>query len=79
MVLLIGVCLGRGLHVAQPTRGAQYWKDSAQRANKQTPPETCVYDKLPFVHSDVSALEVILLVGSVVLEGEGRGSRDLHR
>lgn len=37
MVLLIGVCLWRGLHIAQPTEGAQCWKDAAQRASKLIP------------------------------------------
>lgn len=69
-----GFCRRRELLVAQPTRGAQSWKESAQRTRAQTPPEACVYDKLPFVQSDVSALEITLLVLK-----EGPWSHDLHR
>jgi len=41
----------------------------------QTPPELCEGDKLPFVHSDVCALEVILLVGWHRLQGGVEQSR----
>lgn len=58
MVLLIGGCLRRGLHIAQTTGGALCRKDAAQRSSRLTPPETCVQNKLPFVHSDISAVEV---------------------
>lgn len=70
MVVLIGDCLKRGLHITQTTGGALCWKDTAQRTSKLTPPETGVYNKLPFVHSDVSVLEVILLVGECGVKGE---------
>lgn len=60
MVLLIGGCLRRGPHIAQTTGGALYRKDAAQRSSRLTPPETGVQNKLPFVHSDISAVEVTL-------------------
>lgn len=64
MVLLIGVRLRRELHVTQTTRGTQFFERWGT--------------KLPFVHSDVSALEVILLKERCFLKGAAV-SRDLHR
>lgn len=73
-----GFASGESCMSLKPPGAHNFSKDGAQRAGAQTPPEMCVYDKLPFVHSDVSALEVILLKGRCFLKG-GAVSRDLHR
>jgi len=62
MVLLIGLASREGdCYTSLNPPGAH---SIGKMLHKQTPPKTCVCDKLlPFVHSSVSALEVILLVG----------------
>lgn len=58
MVLLIG-----GLPQERATRHSTHPGCTVFGKNlHKHPPETCVYDELPFVHSDVSASEITLLV-----------------
>lgn len=70
--------IDRGLPQERATYRSIHWGCTVlEKCSKLPPPKTCVYKKLPFVHSGRSALEVICWRASVVLKEKSQ-SRGLH-
>lgn len=65
-----GFASGEGYTSLNPPEAHSLGKMLHKERAKQTPPEMCVYDKLPFVHSDVSASG---LVGKCGVKGASCG------